>query len=61
VPSVVLLRGRGRTRVNRVEIINQALCRMQLALGDVAVVVVDGDRLRIRRLPISRSIQLILC
>lgn len=54
-PSVLLLRGRGRTRADRATLITEALARVQKELAEGALVVLDGDRLRIRVLPIEPS------
>lgn len=54
-PSVLLLRGRGRTKPDRVSLIVEALTAAQAELEDGAIVVLDGNRLRIRVLPIRTA------
>lgn len=51
-PSVLLLRGRGRTRPDRVPLILQALAAARDEIASGAMVVLEGDRLRVRMLPI---------
>lgn len=53
-PSVLLLRGPGRNVDVRVRRILNAMDQAKDVLRDGALVVVEGGRIRIRKLPMSR-------
>jgi predicted nuclease of predicted toxin-antitoxin system len=53
IPSVLLLRGVGDTADDRVDAITQALKVVEDDLASGAIVVIESDRVRLRKLPIT--------